>query len=122
MGIVCARLKRRFFLFFGGVNVKKRLFLALAIGTLALTIHPNIAQASDVFAHTEDKLRATCIAFQHTLKWVGIYSFLFGAGQWIFGRRQQGKFFMLSAAIGYAFVLGVFLIFSLIEGIFGGLG
>lgn|GEM_PF-4321328 len=102
--------------------MKKRLILALTIGILVLALYPNVAQASDVFTQAESKLRTTGIAFQHLLKWVGIFCFLFGAGQWTFGRRQQGKFFMISAAVGYAFVLGVFLIFSFIEGIFGGLG
>lgn len=93
----------------------------LIIGAVALAVIlliPDFAFAADAFAKAETKLQTTGISFQRTLKWVGVFAFLFGGAQWIVGRRQQGKFYMVSAGVGYALVLGVFLIFSLIESIF----
>lgn len=96
----------------------KKWFILGVLSLVTILLVPDLAFAADTFAKAESKLQTTGISFQRTLKWVGIFAFLFGAAQWIVGRKQQGKFYMTSAAVGYALVLGVFLIFSLIESIF----
>ena len=93
--------------------------LVMVLATIFLL--PHTALAADAFGKAENSLRNVGLQFQKVLKWVGITAFLFGAAQYTVGRKQQGKFYMISAAVGYAFVLAVFIIFSIIEGIFGGL-
>ena len=100
--------------------MKKGLILSAVILAIFFIL-PHSVQAADAFGNTEKSLRNVGMSFQRTLKWVGISAFLFGAAQYTVGRKQQGKFYMISAAVGYAFVLAVFVIFSIIEGIFSGL-
>ena len=82
--------------------------VVLIIATIFL-LFPHTVLAADAFGKAESSLRNVGIAFQKVLKWVGITSFLFGAAQYTVGRKQQGKFYMISAAVGYALVLAVFI-------------
>jgi len=100
--------------------VKKTFIIAIMAVSL-LALHPHLAMAADAFGKAEGSLKSLGLSFQKCLKWVGVFAFLFGAAQYTLGRKQQGKFYMVSAAVGYALVLAVFLIFSLLEGIFSGL-
>ncbi|MHB1651697.1 MAG: hypothetical protein ACYCVD_04360 [Desulfitobacteriaceae bacterium] len=93
----------------------------IMLGVCLALFYPHLAFAADAFSKAETSLQNTGMSFQRALKWVGVSAFLFGAAQYTVGRKQQGKFFMTSAAAGYALVLAVFIIFSLIEGVFGGL-
>jgi uncharacterized membrane protein YraQ (UPF0718 family) len=109
------------FIYFQEVrSLKKKIFLAILILVLVLIIVEPCLAATGL-DQVEGKVKNTVISFQKLLKWVGIGSFLFGAAQYTLGRKQQGKFFMTGAAIGFCFVMAVYFIFSLIEGMFSGL-